>query len=302
MAWQQLALIAARDRVPLVEAVLENAGALSITLDEPDADPQSPLPADLSLLEPAPGATPLWALVRITALFEDSPQTEPVMQQAVESLAEALAAPPHIETLADQVWERVWLSDWKPQRFGDRLWICPHGQRAPAEGAVVVSLDPGLAFGTGSHPTTALCLEWLDALPLQGKTVIDYGCGSGILAIAALKLGASQALAVDHDDQALTATTVNASANGVADRLRCCAPDELPDGSADVLLANILAGVLVELAPRLKRLCRVDSRIGLSGILEPQVPAVRAAYQDAVAFDPPLVRAQWALLRGRHCR
>ncbi|WPL16659.1 Ribosomal protein L11 methyltransferase [Thiorhodovibrio winogradskyi] len=306
MAWLQLALIGAREQVPLIEAALESAGALAITLDDPEDPGQTTPSTNLELLEPAPGATPLWALVRITALFEDAPAARLRAEQTADQLHAALAAPPRLEPLADQVWERAWLAHWQPRRFGRRLWVCPHGQapsepECPSDHAleqVIVALDPGLAFGTGSHPTTALCLEWLDSIDLVGKTLLDYGCGSGILAIAALKLGAARAIAIDHDPQALTATTANAAANGVAARLSCLAPDALPLFSADVLIANILAGVLVELAPILTRLCATNAQIALSGILEPQVPSVAAAYGGRVALHAPAIRDQWALISG----
>ncbi|MBK5970440.1 MULTISPECIES: 50S ribosomal protein L11 methyltransferase [Thiorhodovibrio] len=333
MAWLQLALIGERAQVPLIEAALENAGALSVTLDDPADQGDTTAPADLALLEPAPGAMPLWALVRVTALFEDDPASRARAEQTAAFLRDSLAAPPELTPLADQVWERAWLAHWQPRQFGHRLWVCPHGQessiaaatstlnkvtsqggrgssqapdQAPTQGskqdaasdAVIVSLDPGLAFGTGSHPTTALCLEWLDGIELNGKTVLDYGCGSGILAIAALKLGAARVIAVDHDPQALTATAANAAANGVGERLSCHAPGDLPDGRADVLIANILAGILIELAPTLIGLCAQHGRVALSGILEPQIPPVVAAYGDRVAFAEPKTLEQWALLSG----
>ncbi|MBK1647892.1 50S ribosomal protein L11 methyltransferase [Rhabdochromatium marinum] len=307
MSWLQLALIAARDQVPLLEVVLENAGALAVTLDDPeDHGPYQPemlRPADLSLLEPAPGAMPLWALVRVTALFEDCPEARASAEQAATLLRDSLAAPATLEALADQVWERAWLEHWRPQRFGHRLWVCPHEQAPPAASTmpppVIVSLDPGLAFGTGSHPTTALCLAWLDSLDLRGKTVIDYGCGSGILAIAALKLGAAQALAIDYDPQALTATLSNAQANGVADRLQVQDTETKPTRPAEVVVANILAGILIELAPTLTNLCTANAQVALSGLLEPQIPPVLAAYREHITFAAPVIQNQWALLSGQ---
>jgi ribosomal protein L11 methyltransferase len=305
MAWLQLALIAAREQVPLLVAALENGGALAVTLDDPeDQGGQTRAPADLALLEPAPGAMPLWSLVRVTALFEDTPAARAHAEQTAARLRPALAAAAELSPLADQPWERAWLAHWHPRRFGRRLWVCPHGQPPPASATdqdpapVIVELDPGLAFGTGSHPTTALCLEWLDGQNLAGKTLIDYGCGSGILAIAALKLGAARAIAIDHDPQALTATQANAQANGVAERLHCQAESATADILADVLVANILAGVLIDLAPRLIGCCAQDARLALSGILEPQIPPVQAAYASEVVFSAPRILDQWALLAG----
>jgi ribosomal protein L11 methyltransferase len=164
---------------------------------------------------------------------------------------------------------------------------------------VVVALDPGLAFGTGHHATTALCLEWLDGLDLAGKTVLDFGCGSGILAIAALKLGAARAIAVDHDPQALTATHDNAQANGVLDRLEIFAPESFTDPSVDVVLANILAGPLIALAPRLSAMLVPGGDLVLSGVLTEQVESVSAAYTDRIKLDVPRLRDDWALITGR---
>jgi ribosomal protein L11 methyltransferase len=300
MAWLQLALIATREQVALLETVLEAAGALAVTLDDPAGTATDPQPSTTDLLEPAPGAMPLWALVRLTALFADQPEARVPAEQVARVLQPALAAPVQWQRLADQVWERTWLEHWQPRCFGSRLWVCPHHQAPEDPTAVVVKLDPGLAFGTGSHPTTALCLEWLAEQDLTGKTLIDYGCGSGILAIAALKLGAAGAIAVDYDPQALSATLDNARANGVAERLRLYAPEALPDDlSAPLLVANILAGVLVERAPRLMALCQVSGVMALSGILEPQIPQVLAAYRQQIQFAAPVVEAQWALLHGQ---
>src|SRR4051812_18057225 len=202
MPFLQLTLaIGAADPEPFEEALLE-AGAVSITLEDAGDDP---------VLEPAPGTTPLWPTVRIKALFEASEDRDQLTGQLKSSELEWPAF--HFEVIEDRPWEREWLKDFRPMRFGRRLWVCPDGQRPTAiesDEAVFIDLDPGLAFGTGTHPTTRLCLEWLDAAALRGVDVIDYGCGSGILAVAALKLGAKSALAVDIDDQALTATIENA--------------------------------------------------------------------------------------------
>lgn len=304
MPWLQLALISTREQVPLIEAVLDTAGALAVTLDDPEDASQAPTNSDLSLLEPAPGAMPLWALVRITALFDDAPEARERASQCAAHLQSALAAPPQLDSLADQVWERAWLEHWQPRRFGRRLWVCPRDQDSSAASsdigpdAVIVTLDPGLAFGTGSHSTTALCLEWLDSQDLTGKTLIDYGCGSGILAIAALKLGAARALAIDHDPQALSASVANATDNGVAERLSCHLPDAIPKVQADVLVANILAGILIALAPDLIRLCAPGAKVALSGILEPQIQPVMSAYNAHLALSHPVVRDQWVLLSG----
>jgi ribosomal protein L11 methyltransferase len=222
-----------------------------------------------------------------------------------------------LEAVADRAWEREWLKDFRPMRFGRRLWVCPGGQRPPVsedpqdrasdEGApslepVLLELDPGLAFGTGTHATTALCLEWLDSGAshwLDGAEVIDYGCGSGILAVAALRLGARHAVAMDIDPQALIATRENAARNGVADRVQATDDPECGHAAADVLLANILAGPLVDLAPRLAGLVRPGGLIALSGLLLEQAGAVTDAYRPWFDIDLTGTRDDWGLLTGR---
>lgn len=294
MAWLQLTFNARRELAERLSAELEEAGALSVTLGDAGDEPQ---------LEPAPGETPLWSEVRLTALFDDDAESCALIARLMSELGALLGAPPRLERLEDRVWERVWLESFKPTRFGQRLWVCPQGQApeldAQDPAPVIVTLDPGLAFGTGHHPTTALCLEWLDSAALAGTTVIDYGCGSGILAIAALRLGAARAIAVDHDPQALEATGENARVNGVAARLDIQAPEQLTPIEADVVLANILAGPLVELAPRLVALTRPGGALVLSGILNEQVESLRAAYAEALALDPVCAREDWARLSGR---
>jgi len=290
MTWLQISLVVGRDSVPLIEAALENSGALAVTLGDAANEPQ---------LEPPPGATPLWNQVRLTALYPDEPQALASALAVSRSLADHLGARPRIERLQDRVWERAWLDDFAPARFGRRLWVCPKGQSARDPDAVVVELDPGLAFGTGRHPTTALCLRWLDGVDLAGKTIIDYGCGSGILAIAALRLGAGHAVAVDRDPQALEATQANAEHNGVADRLRPCLPEEVPETPADLLPANILAGPLVALAARLAALVRAGGHIALSGILRDQGAQITAAYAPWFNLDPPRTMGEWIFLSGR---
>ena len=292
MSWLQLTLVTDRERAPLLEAALENAGALAVTLADAGDEPQ---------LEPPLGTTPLWGEVLVTALFEPDPASRQTAETLTTILADLQTGPPRWEEIADQAWEHTWRDDFAPTRFGDRLWVCPRGQRPPNEppGAVLVELDPGLAFGTGHHPTTALCLRWLDGIPLVGARLIDYGCGSGILAIAALKLGAAAALAVDHDPQALEATRANAAENGVAGHLRVLSPQELPDERADCLVANILAGPLLELAPHLAALVRPGGRLALSGLLADQAQTVAAAYAPWFQLEPPVVAEEWILLSGR---
>ncbi len=290
MAWIQISFVVEQDRVPLLEAALENTGALAVTLGDAADEPQ---------FEPSPGTIPLWHQVQLTALYPDQPQALATALILSRFLAVHLSAEPRLERIEDRIWEQAWLDDFAPARFGQRLWICPRGQSAEDPDAVVVELDPGLAFGTGHHPTTALCLRWLDGADLEGKTIIDYGCGSGVLAIAALRLGAIRAVAVDHDPQALEATQANAEHNAVADRLLCCPPEKMPETPADLLLANILAGPLIELAARLVALVRAGGHIALAGILHDQGPQITAAYAPWFKLDTPRTLDEWVLVSGR---
>ena len=305
--WLQLSLIIDRDQAEQVESMLEDAGALAVTLDDAadeTADANWVDPIASGIWEPAPATQPLWRQLRVTALFDDDDAGTAAAGRCAEQLATVALYPPTIASLEDRPWERVWLEEFEPTRFGQRLWVCPRGQRpsgadAPDWPGVIVDLDPGLAFGTGHHPTTALCLTWLDGLDLAGKRVLDYGCGSGILAIAALKLGAASAIAVDHDPQALEATVDNASGNGVLERLTLYRPEQLPDTAADVIVANILAGPLLELAPTLAALSAPGALLGLSGILNHQVARIADAYAASFLMQPAEVRDEWAFVAGR---
>jgi ribosomal protein L11 methyltransferase len=287
--WQQLQFEVARDALPALEAVLELSGALVSWTEGLDDEP---------VLEPAPGETPLWARVRLTALFDPAVSAAAV-QQAVAGLDPAVAATLATSIVTDRDWDADWRRQQKPLHYGGRLWVCPPGRPAPMADAVRVELEPGLAFGTGTHPTTALCLEWLAAAPPVGRTLLDYGCGSGILALAALALGASAATGVDIDPQALCATTDNAARNGVAARLTVLAPDDLAAGSRfDVVIANILSGPLAALAARLAAHAAPGARVGLSGILASQAAEVQAAWAPWVQLAPAAERDGWVLLTG----
>jgi ribosomal protein L11 methyltransferase len=286
-----------RTRAPALEDALLEIGALSVTLQDS---------ADEPVFEPGVGETPLWQATRVLALFEMTPEAAPAEIDAlattlVVELQQLVPLPAwRAEHLQDQAWERAWMADFQPMRFGQRLWICPSWTEAPDPTGVVLALDPGLAFGTGTHPTTALCLEWLDGQPLQDCTVIDYGCGSGILGIAALLLGARQVVAVDNDPQALIATRANAERNHITpERLITCLPGELPAAfTADVMVANILAGPLQSLAPLLTGLTSRNGRIALSGILAEQADAVAAAYRPAFELAPIARREEWVRIDG----
>lgn len=275
----------------LAEQACFETGALSVTLADA---------ADTPILEPLPGATPLWPEVKLSALYDPDVDREAL----TAALREALAAPtlaPRYEELADRPWEREWLKDFRPMRFGRRLWIVPGGQALPPDAgdAIVVELDPGLAFGTGTHATTALCLEWLDGAPLAGARVFDVGCGSGILAIAALVLGAAQADAMDIDPQALLATRENAARNRVTRRLEVRDAQAPWQSGYDVVLANILAEPLIELAPRLAAATRTHGSVVLSGLLTAQAGAVASAFEPWFDMETPREREGWAGLVGR---
>jgi ribosomal protein L11 methyltransferase len=274
----------------LDDALLE-IGALSVTyVDRADDEP---------VLEPKPGEVRLWRDTLVRALFDQSSEPLLNLQKLSQVFGPRLTDTARLRPVADQAWERVWLNGWKSMRFGRRLWVCPTTAQPPDDpDAVVVRLDPGLAFGTGSHPTTALCLQILDSLPIGGRSVIDYGCGSGILGVAALKLGAASVVAVDIDSQALTATRDNAVRNDVASRIT------VQDAAADLphafcVLANILAGPLIELAPRLTAACESGGYLVLSGLLRTQAYAVKAAY--AGGFDKVEVASQdeWCCIHAR---
>jgi ribosomal protein L11 methyltransferase len=263
-------------------------GALAVSYTDQRDDP---------ILEPAPGEFRLWPHSRLQALFpfELSPE------ELVAGLSHVLRVEParfEVETLAGKVWEREWLRDFHPMCFGRRLWVSPHHAHVHTQDAVVVKLDPGLAFGTGTHATTAMCLAWLDEHVAQGQTAIDYGCGSGVLAVAAVKLGASSACAFDIDPQALTATRDNAAANDVAAQVRVVDRDADLPANTDLLMANILCGPLCELAPRFAALTRSGGRIVLAGLLSTQADEVIRAHAEWFDLAPYATRDGWTALSG----
>jgi ribosomal protein L11 methyltransferase len=281
-----------------VEAALLQIGASSITFIDA---------ADEPILEPKPGEVRLWRDTLVRALFQESSDAAEMAARAaltnLDRLASALG--PHVtrtarvHTVENQDWERVWLKDWKSMRFGRRLWVCPTAAELPADpGAVVVRLDPGLAFGTGTHPTTALCLQILDSLPLRNRSVIDYGCGSGILGIAALKLGAVHVVAVDLDPQALLATRENAIRNEVSGQITVQGI-EVPLSACFCVVANILAGPLIELAPKLTDACERAGYLLLSGLLTTQAYAVKAAYASGFDMVQVIERDEWCCIYAR---
>ncbi len=290
MPWLQLKLDADRDNAePLEDALLE-LGAAAVTMEDS---------ADQPLYEPGLNERPVWNRTRVTGLFDAGTD----MAVVVESLTRNYPAPlpPHrVEILEDKDWEREWMSHYQPIQCGQRLWICPSWREPVDPAAVNLKLDPGLAFGTGTHPTTFLCLQWLDSQNLDNTHVVDYGCGSGILGIAALLLGAKWVTAIDNDPQALIATRDNLQRNALSeDRLTCHLPDKADkDGKADIVVANILAGPLMELAPRLSAYLEPGGRLALSGILSEQAETLRNHY--AQWFDQLSVveKDDWCCISG----
>lgn len=274
-----------------VEAVLFAHGAIALTYTDLRDD---------AILEPAPGEFRLWPATRIEATFEAHESGTSADALRIAGLAADLGVAPSalsVRAIEDKPWEREWLRDFHAMRFGRRLWICPTHEKVTEQEAIVVSLDPGLAFGTGTHPTTAMCLEWLDG-QFRGGTVIDYGCGSGILGIAAAKLGAARVDAFDIDPQALIATRDNAELNSVGNGLHTHVHARSLPQDCDVLLANILSGPLVELAPALASRVKPGGRLVLAGLLATQADEVIAAYAPAFRLHPAASRDDWVLLAG----
>lgn len=292
MTWKQLSVAVPESLTDPLSEACEGLGALSVSLEDEGDQP---------LFEPRPGETPTWNSTRVIALFEAEADTDLIRSALQARFGAGQLEGWRVEIIEDQAWERAWLEHFKPMRFGRRLWIVPTGFEAPGDkSAICVNLDPGLAFGTGSHPTTALCLEWIDANDLRGLRVMDYGCGSGILAVAALLKDAAAVCAVDIDAQALTATRDNAEKNNVLARVECHFPELIPDEyRADIVLANILANPLIELAGQLADRVTNGGWIVLSGILKEQADAVAQAYTPFFEMSAPVLRDEWARLAGR---
>ncbi|ATG16131.1 MULTISPECIES: 50S ribosomal protein L11 methyltransferase [Providencia] len=290
MPWIQIRLNSnAKDAEALGDELMET-GSVSVTFQDSH---------DTPVFEPLPGETRLWGDTDVIGLYDAETDMKLVIAQLENSPLLAPGFVHKIEQIEDKDWEREWMDNFHPMRFGQRLWICPSWRDVPDPTAVNVMLDPGLAFGTGTHPTTSLCLEWLDGLDLEGKTVIDFGCGSGILAIAALKLGAAHAIGIDIDPQAILASRDNAERNGVSERLSLYLPKDQPqDLQADVVVANILAGPLRELAPMISVLPRVGGHLGLSGVLASQAESVADAYRADFNIDPVAEKDEWCRITG----
>lgn len=288
--WHEVVFQISGRQLPFAEETLQSLGAISISLKDAGDQP---------LLEPAPGELPTWDRIIVKALFDQHHDPASLLRQLEQTFPNVTDAGFNLNKIENRLWERAWLDDFKPMPFGNRLWIYPSHIQPPENSTVNVVLDPGLAFGTGTHPTTALCLRWLDGQVLKNGTIIDYGCGSGVLAIAALKLGAVSAIGTDRDPQALTATRWNAEQNHVDDKLWLCLPESLPPGvQADIVLANILSDTLIALQPVLAALVKPGGQLALSGILKHQADGVISAYSDNFDFAEPALQEDWVLLAG----
>ncbi|MFM5577882.1 50S ribosomal protein L11 methyltransferase [Aeromonas veronii] len=289
MPWIQIRINATAKTADKVSNMLLGRGAQAVTFMDAK---------DVPVYEPMPGETPLWGETEVMGLFDAETDPAPTIAFFQQIFGENVGY--KVEQLEDKDWVREWMDHFHPMQFGERLWICPSWRDVPNPDAVNVMLDPGLAFGTGTHPTTALCLQWLDGLDLTGKTVVDFGCGSGILGIAALKLGAARVIGIDIDPQAIQASRDNAARNGVADQIELYLPADQPqDVEADVVVANILAGPLRELAPLIAGHGKPGSLMALSGVLESQAPELETIYGQWFEIDPTAVKEEWCRLSGR---
>lgn len=292
MTWIQLRLDTHPEQVEALEDLMLASGSVAVTLEDN---------ADQPVLEPAVGETPLWRQTRLTGLYPADTDIGAILAHFPDELLEKCHS--RVEILEDKDWEREWMQHYQPMQFGQRLWVCPSWLEPPEPSAVNLLLDPGLAFGTGTHPTTALCLAELDGMALNDQIVVDYGCGSGILAVAALKLGAVEALGVDNDPQALVASRDNAQRNGVdADAFPVALPGaydaEAWQARADTVIANILAGPLIELSPTLLHLLKPGGTLLLSGLLNTQAEGIIAHYASELSLRIASEHEGWVCLRG----
>ena len=289
MTWHQISVTTHEDLAPRLADFFDQLGAVSVSYMDAEDEP---------VYEPAIGETKIWSNTEVIALYELDAEPELIKTQVYAQFKEEQLHSWRYELIEDQEWERAWMEFYKPMKFADKLWVCPTDQEQYEPGTVCLTLDPGLAFGTGTHPTTALCLEWLASHDLTGKTVIDYGCGSGILAVAAILLGAKQAHAVDIDPQAITATQGNALKNKVQDKIACYLPEQFVPFQADIVLANILAKPLIDMAGQISSLVAPGGQLVLSGILQEQAESVMNAYQQYITVSAPVQQEDWVRLEA----
>jgi len=289
MAWQQISVITDELTAPKLADFFSTLGAVSVTYMDAKDEP---------VYEPAIGETKIWSQTAVIALFELSVNPTLIKKQIDIVFKNFPLTDWQCEEIADQEWERAWMEFYKPMKFSNRLWVCPTGQEQYESDTVCLTMDPGLAFGTGTHATTALCLEWLANNDLNGKTIIDYGCGSGILAIAAVLLGGKLAHAVDIDPQAITATQDNAQKNNVQNKVHGYLSEKFEPIQGDIVIANILAKPLIELADLITKLVAPEGQLILSGILQEQAESVILAYQQSIVFEKPSQQEDWIRLVG----
>ncbi|MEQ3660681.1 MAG: 50S ribosomal protein L11 methyltransferase [Glaciecola sp.] len=290
MAWQQLKINVKAEYAESVGDMLSANRAQAVTFVDAK---------DTPMYEPKPGEVLLWPDTQVVGLFDASDDLGPVIKRLENAKALGKGFIHVIDQLEDKDWEREWMENFHPMQFGERLWICPSWRDVPDPNAVNILLDPGLAFGTGTHPTTSLCLKWLDRTQVDGLTVVDFGCGSGILAIAALKLEAKKVIGIDIDPQALQASMDNAQRNGVEDRLAVYLPSDQPTLQADIVMANILAGPLKDLNNVISAYCKPGGKLIMSGILVEQAEEVEKAYASEFVFDPIEIDGEWVRLTAK---
>ncbi len=288
MAWIQFIFNSTPDDAEALSDQLLEIGASAVTFQDNEDQP---------IYEPEIGTTPLWPATNVIALYDAKTDIDMLIGMLTGMMAPQAVPSYRIEAVEDKDWVREWMDNFHPMSFGEKLWICPSWHTPPQADAINIMLDPGLAFGTGTHPTTALCLNWLDQANVKDKVVIDYGCGSGILAIAAALLGAKKVIGVDTDPQALEATQANAERNGV--KIDTYLPDDCPNETCDLLLANILAGPLQSLSERLASLSKPSAAIVLSGILDVQAEDVSQSYQTWFDMEAPVLKDEWIRLVGQ---
>jgi ribosomal protein L11 methyltransferase len=288
MPWLQLKINTQAAQAEAIGDLLTENGAQAVTFVDAK---------DTPIYEPQPGETKLWPDIQVIGLYDVLHDMQGIISQ-LHTLTFTKHASFSLDPLEDKDWVREWMTHFHPMQFGKRLWICPSWRPVVDTDAVNVILDPGLAFGTGTHPTTSLCLQWLDSLELRDKTLIDLGCGSGILAIAALKLGAKRVIGIDIDPQALQASQENAKRNGVEDKLTLYLAKDQPQQKADIVVANILTGPLRTLHPSIVSMCKKDALLALSGLLREQAEELMAVYEKDFVMDIPVFQDDWARLTG----
>lgn len=288
MAWLQVILKTSESKAEILSECLMNAGAAAVTFQDAE---------DRPIFEPAPGTTPLWKTLFVIGLFDAENDLVSVKRFLKSNVDPDTFSTLQIDPLEDKNWSLTWMEHFHPMRFGQKLWICPSWHEPLAPNDINIMLDPGLAFGTGTHPTTHLCLEWLDSNPPQNAHIIDYGCGSGILSIAAIMLGAAHVYAIDNDPQALTSTKLNAEKNAIKDdTLTIGLPNLKINKKADLILANILANTLVELLPTFLDNLNATGKIVLSGLLENQIELIRQNYEPYFKIIEIAKYEEWALI------